>query len=99
MTTETIKVYSQTQYDKIVEFQRADAIVRYCKSKEEDLWMGHGVILTDLIRGGPSRSIDQFDVHMFVGALVGMFTEMLELGLYNEVLEINRGENGRKIIK
>lgn len=97
MASQEIKVYSQIEYDKLVEFQRADAIVRYCKSREEDLRMGHGVILTDIIRGGPGKVIDQFDVQVFVGALNGMFNEALELGLYKEVLEINRGEDGRKV--
>lgn len=83
MMTPEIKTYSEQQMDRLTQFKRAEGVVTFLREHQSELDRGITVITPDRF---VSRAIDRMEAKIIRGAFFGMFEEIMDLGLREEII-------------
>lgn len=77
-----IRGYTPEQAIRLTQFKRAEGIARFLNEHQTELNRGISVITPDRFVG---QAIDKVEAKIIRGALNGMFSEVMDLGLKEEI--------------
>lgn len=81
---ETLKVYSMEQMNRLNQFRRAEKIVHTLNENQTIFDHNAWLVIPDPSRG-LGLAVDRKQAGMMRAALIGMFEELLEIGMREEI--------------